>query len=148
MKAQVLITSTSASSALEVISMPRSNTLPSMISASTRFFAQPRLIIPPLAALVAVVAGPSPAWSEELPPTRQPLQKTCSLVSLSCYLQIGVAVGDDLAVLANLHGFTIEHAHAEAVTAEFDCSIGRRNPPFKCRLGGIVVNRYLHVSPF
>src|SRR5437763_13186421 len=46
MKAQVLITSTSASSALEVISMPRSNTLPSMISASTRFFAQPRLIIP------------------------------------------------------------------------------------------------------
>jgi len=26
--------------------MPRSNTLPSMISASTRFLAQPRLIIP------------------------------------------------------------------------------------------------------
>src|SRR5213076_2200453 len=102
----------------------------------------------PLAAVVAVVAGASPAWSEELRPTRRPLQKNCSLVSLGCYLQIGVAVGDDLAVLANLHGFTIEHAHAEAVTAEFDCSIGRRNPPFKCRLGGIVVNRYLHVSPF
>src|SRR5207244_6150451 len=48
-KAQVLITSTSASSALEVISIPRSNTLPSMISASTRFLAQPRLIIPTFA---------------------------------------------------------------------------------------------------
>src|SRR6476469_328091 len=46
MKAQVLTTSTSASSAFGVICMPRSSTLPSMISASTRFFAQPRLIIP------------------------------------------------------------------------------------------------------
>src|SRR3712207_2427415 len=46
MKAQVLITSTSASSARAVISIPRCKTLPSMISASTRFFAQPRLIMP------------------------------------------------------------------------------------------------------
>src|SRR6476659_5906083 len=97
---------------------------------------------------MAVVAGVSPAGSEELPPTRRPLQKNCSLVSLSRYLQIGVAVGDDLAVLANLHGFAIEHAHAEPVTAEYDRSVGRRNPPFKCRFGGIVVNRYLHVSLF
>src|ERR1041385_2272578 len=46
MNAQVLITKTSASFALEVISIPRSSTLPSMISASTRFLAQPRLIMP------------------------------------------------------------------------------------------------------
>src|SRR3984893_4081887 len=44
--AQVFTTSTSASSALDVISIPRSNTLPSMISASTRFLAQPKLIMP------------------------------------------------------------------------------------------------------
>src|SRR6476659_11082655 len=45
-KAQVFTTRTSASSGCDVISIPRSNTLPSMISASTRFLAQPRLIIP------------------------------------------------------------------------------------------------------
>src|SRR5438477_137737 len=49
MNAQVLITSTSASSALEAISIPRSRTLPSMISASTKFLAQPKLIIPAFA---------------------------------------------------------------------------------------------------
>src|SRR5215813_13838292 len=48
MKAQVLTTSTSASSAHDVISIPRCKTLPSMISASTRFLAQPRLIMPTL----------------------------------------------------------------------------------------------------
>src|SRR4030095_12706615 len=45
-KAQVFTTATAASSGCEVICIPRSNTLPSMISASTRFLAQPRLIIP------------------------------------------------------------------------------------------------------
>src|ERR1051326_2851424 len=45
-KAQVLTTSTSASSARDVMSIPCCKTLPSMISASTRFLAQPRLIMP------------------------------------------------------------------------------------------------------
>src|ERR1041384_5174278 len=58
MNAQVLTTRTSASSAREVISMPRCNTLPSMISASTRFFAQPRLIMPTFAgAVVSTLMG-------------------------------------------------------------------------------------------
>src|SRR6478752_3232871 len=46
MNAQVLTMSTSASSASLVISMPWASTPPSMISASTRFFAQPREIMP------------------------------------------------------------------------------------------------------
>src|SRR4051794_10650791 len=46
MNAHVFTTNTSASSALAVISMPLRTTLPSMISASTRFLAQPRLIMP------------------------------------------------------------------------------------------------------
>ena len=46
MKAHVFTTRTSASSADDVISMPRAKTLPSMISASTKFLAQPRLIMP------------------------------------------------------------------------------------------------------
>src|SRR5437588_9775081 len=46
MNAQVLTTSTSASSAREVMFIPDRRTLPSMISASTRFLAQPRLIMP------------------------------------------------------------------------------------------------------
>src|SRR5260370_14465260 len=46
MNAQVLTTSTSASSAREVIVSQDRRTLPSMIYASTRFLAQPRLIMP------------------------------------------------------------------------------------------------------
>ena len=46
MNAHVLTTKTSASSARDVISIPHCSTLPSMISASTRFLAQPRLIMP------------------------------------------------------------------------------------------------------
>src|SRR6266536_79230 len=46
MNAQVFTTKTSASSGRDVISIPRCKTLPSMISASTRFLAQPRLIMP------------------------------------------------------------------------------------------------------
>ena len=49
MNAQVFTTRTSASSARDVISIPRCKTLPSMISASTRFLAQPRLIMPTFA---------------------------------------------------------------------------------------------------
>src|SRR5436305_13607698 len=45
MKAHVFATRTSASSADDVISNPWANTLPSVISASTSFLAQPRLIM-------------------------------------------------------------------------------------------------------
>src|SRR5436190_22028890 len=61
MKAHVLTTSTSASSESEVIYMPCCKTLPSMISASTRFFAQPRLIMPTFG-LPATKEGPV-AWT-------------------------------------------------------------------------------------
>src|SRR2546425_3842204 len=46
MKEQVLTITTSASSALLVISTPSFRSVPSMISASTRFLAQPREIKP------------------------------------------------------------------------------------------------------
>src|SRR2546430_6419214 len=45
MNAHVFTTRTSASSARELIFIPHFRTLPSMISASTRFLAQPRLIM-------------------------------------------------------------------------------------------------------
>src|SRR5438105_2725462 len=58
MNAQVLTTSTSASSASAVICIPLCKTLPSMISASTKFFAQPRLIMPTFGGdAVSVIIG-------------------------------------------------------------------------------------------
>src|SRR2546430_16626905 len=45
MNEHVLTTRTSASSAREVTFIPHFRTLPSMISASTRFLAQPRLVM-------------------------------------------------------------------------------------------------------
>src|SRR2546430_8871149 len=59
MNAQVLTTRTSASSGRDVISIPRCKTLPSMISASTRFLAQPRLIMPTFVARCRRVNGSS-----------------------------------------------------------------------------------------
>ena len=55
--AQVLTTRTSASSGRDVISIPRCKTLPSMTSASTRFLAQPRLIMPTLVRRCRAVIG-------------------------------------------------------------------------------------------
>src|SRR5438270_848938 len=62
MNAHVFTTSTSASSASAVICIPLCKTLPSMISASTRFFAQPRLIMPTFGGdAVSVIIGLSRA---------------------------------------------------------------------------------------
>src|SRR5207244_13186330 len=60
--------------------------------------------------------------------------------------QITVAVGDDLAVLTDLNGVAIEHGDAEAATAKFHRAIRRRDPAFKWRLGGIIIDCYSHIG--
>src|SRR6266513_2331459 len=109
MNAQVLITSTSASSAREVISIPRSKTLPSMISASTRFLAQPRLIMPTLVLIFR-------------------MRERCLLNG-----DFTVTFADWLAVFANLDRLAVEHAHCDMLATKFDRPIRRRNPAFVFR---------------
>src|SRR5580698_3758672 len=65
MKAQVLTMRTSASSASAVISMPWARTPPNMTSASTRFLAQPRLIMPTFF-LAAGTVGEAAAGMKEV----------------------------------------------------------------------------------
>src|SRR5207244_12247508 len=105
MNAQVLITRTSASSAREVISIPRASTLPSMISASTRFLAQPRLIIPTLVLIDTRFdnCGPKPLLDGD----------------------IVVVFGHDLAVLFDLNGVAIEHPNGDVLPAKFHRAVGR-----------------------
>src|SRR5205085_8359866 len=103
MNAQVFTTRTSASSADDVISMPRARTLPSMISASTRFFAQPRLIMPTFVLI---------AWNETEPP-------------MLLDRDVVVAAGNRLAVFLNLNCFAIQNADRDFLAAEFHRPVRR-----------------------
>src|ERR1700730_223668 len=117
MNAHVLMTRTSASSALVVISMPCCKTLPSMISASTRFLAQPRLIMP----IFALMFLETPA-------------------STLLDRDVGVVLGYELAIFPDLNGVTIEHSHGDMLTVKFHRPIGWRNPAFESRFPLLVVH--------
>src|SRR5438128_3857647 len=95
MNAHVFITRTSASCALAVISIPCCKTLPSMISASTRFLAQPRLIIPTF----VLIFG-----------------KTRHAALFDG--DVGVALGDQFSVFLDLDSVAIEDAHDNMFSAE------------------------------
>src|SRR5438132_5448822 len=123
MNAHVLTTSTSASSALAVISMPCCKTLPSMISASTRFLAQPRLIIPTFV-----------------------LMRIESLAAALFHGDFGVTFSDRLAVLFDLNRVAIEDAHREMLSVEFYRAVCRRNPTLERRGQGLVIHHHLNIS--
>src|SRR5947207_2286435 len=119
--AQVLMTSTSASSARDVISIPRCKTLPSMISASTRFFAQPRLIMPTLVLI---------------------LRKRRGLLDSD----VGVGLGQRFAIFPDLDCFAVQDPDRDMLAAEFDNAIGRRNPTPVSRRRRSIIHNYLDVG--
>src|SRR5215211_1148103 len=125
-KAQVLTTSTSASSARDVISIPRCKTLPSMTSASTRFLAQPRLIMPTFgfretsAFMLIFIFYPERPTSNAHRFTAKlsALSAECWALSVRCFLNpsqlsidryVLVVFLQRLSVLGDLNGFRIEH---------------------------------------
>src|SRR5207248_7804354 len=110
MNAQVLTTSTSASSAREVIFIPDRRTLPSMISASTRFLAHPRLIMP------TFMRRP---WSA----ANVAASTTVGFMAKLLNRDFAVAFAQRFAILANLNRLAIEHAHGNVLTAELHRSI-------------------------
>src|SRR5947208_9147288 len=107
MNAQVFTTRTSASSASEVICIPRASTLPSMISASTRFLAQPRLIMP---TVVRPAAG-------------EVLFKS----------DIGIARHEGRSVFHDLHRSTLEQLHPQSPPTERERRIRWVEPAVKGR---------------
>src|SRR3954470_22852835 len=124
MKAQVLITSTSASSARAVTCIPCCRTLPSMISASTRFLAQPRLIIP-TTGFEPVTPGPgtSADWTATL---FEP--------------HVAIATSDHFAVLPDFDIRRIEHFNRDPLPAELDGTRVHVNPAFKRRTTAFAVD--------
>src|ERR1700675_4220862 len=114
MNAQVLMTSTSASSARAVISIRRSRTLPSMISASTRFFAQPRLIIPTFVA--SRFAPPEGAGATLFDG------------------DIGIVLGKGLAILSDLDCIPVKDTNGKMLAAQHHWAIGGIYPAINRRL--------------
>src|SRR5438874_1080801 len=134
MNAQVLTTSTSASSAREVIFIPHRRTLPSMISASTRFLAQPRLIMPTFVrygcnggrvvrigdgfagnTLIRLSLGAG-SVAAEAAFSRIETEKLIDGYVL-------VVLFKRLAILLDLNGVAIENAHGDMLPAKFNCTI-------------------------
>src|SRR5258705_12092388 len=125
MKAQVLITSTSASSGHDVISIPRCKTLPSMISASTRFLAQPRLIMPTLVRCAgSVLQGAADTAATT----------GGEFMTASVNRYVFVVIFQRLAIFCDLNGIRIENADRDMLAAEFNRAVSRRNPTLE---GGI-----------
>ena len=82
----------------DVISIPRCKTLPSIISASTRFFAQPKLIMPTFVLI---------------------LRKQRGLLDGD----VGVSLSQCLAIFPDLNRFAIDDPDSDTLAAEFDRSI-------------------------
>src|SRR5207244_11332583 len=126
MNAQVFTTRTSASSGRDVISIPRCKTLPSMISASTRFLAQPRLIMPTFGfratpfPFVFISAFDVRRWTLGvfLGPFR--------LLSVDGY--VFVAFFQRLAVFCDRNGLRIENPNVYMLTAKVYRAVSRRQP--------------------
>src|SRR5205809_2491305 len=146
MKAQVLTTSTSASSAHEVISIPRCKTLPSMTSASTRFLAQPRLIMPTLTRfrgmLVACLLCFAGEFEAGTAATTDEFMRVRSVDRhvLVVFLQ-------SLSVFCDLNGFRIKNPNRHVLTVKFNRTISRGDPSFERSLS-VVAECYPHVSSF
>src|SRR5271165_605052 len=134
--AQVLIITTSASSAFAVTSIPCAKISPSIISASTRFLAQPRLIIPTFNA----DTGDKTSVADRGRLIESTLQ--------SIDHDIVGAARDKLAVLSHFYGAFFRDVHPETLPLDNDWATVRSGLPLKHGLSPLLILRYLDVSPF
>src|SRR5436190_17454856 len=129
MNAHVLTTSTSASSGHDVISIPCCKTLPTMISASTRFLAQPRLIMPTLVrccdARIARCAGSVLQVAADTAATTGG-----EFMAASVNRYVFVVIFQRLAIFCNLTAIRIEKTNRDMLTSEFNRTVSCGNPPF------------------
>src|SRR6266480_2857167 len=141
MNAQVLTTRTSASSGRDVISIPRCKTLPSMISASTRFLAQPRLIMPTFVARCRRVNGSSFATETAAATARE---LTTSLIDRHVF----VVLFQRFAVFRDLNGVRIQNPNRNVLAAKFNRTVSRRNPALERGLALFITHNNPHVRSF
>src|SRR5436190_4552689 len=121
MNAHVLITRTSASSGRDVISIPCCKTLPSRISASTRFLAQPRLIMP---IFVRCSSGNDSPFAPNAFGATTGGEFMTALVNRYVF----VVIFQRLAIFCDLNGVRIENTDRNMLTAEFNSAVSWRNP--------------------
>src|SRR6266487_4340929 len=144
MNAQVLTTRTSASSRRDVISIPRCKTLPSMISASTRFLAQPRLIMPTFVARCRRVNGSSFATETPKAFGAKPRELTTSLIDRHVF----VVLFQRFAVFRDLNGVRIQNTNRDVLAAKFNRTVSRRNPALERGLALFITHNNPHVRSF
>src|SRR6266478_6367113 len=146
MKAHVLTTSTSASSGRDVISIPRCKTLPSMISASTRFLAQPRLIMPTFG--FQATRFPS-VFISAFDVRRWTLGVFLGLFRVpSVHRHVCVIFFQSFAVFRDCNGLGIENPNRHVLTAKFNRAISRRHPTFERGLAVLIAYGHSHVRSF
>src|SRR5213594_3145090 len=141
MNAQVLTTRTSASSGRDVISIPRCKTLPSMISASTRFLAQPRLIMPTFVARCRRVNGSSFATETAAATARE---LTTSLIDRHVF----VVLFQRFAVFRDLNSVRIQNPNRNVLAAKFNRRVSRRNPALERGLALFITHNNPHIRSF
>lgn len=96
-----------------------------MISASTRFLAQPRLIIPTFVRCSGRrVACSGPTLAAD---TAAATEELSSLIAAGKLFNgdVGVVFFHELAVFLDLNGISIKHPHRDMLTAKFHRAIGR-----------------------
>src|SRR5271165_981689 len=134
--AQVLTITTSASSASAVTSMPLATISPSITSASTRFFAQPRLIIPTLTADGG--CNKSAADNKRLLGSMDPIRSVDD--------DIIRPARNELAVFPNLDCRFVNYVDPESFPFDDDRLAVRPGVSFKYRLGSLFILGHLYVS--
>src|SRR6266403_5428702 len=162
MNAHVLTIKTSASSGRDVISIPRCRTLPNMISASTRFFAQPRLIMPTFglvakSLLIFIFYGKRTSNVQHRTPNTQlsafgveywALSVGRFLIAALIHRHVLIAHFQRLAVFRDLNGVRIENTNRDMLTAKLNGAVSRRNPPFESGLPFRVAHSHPNVGSF
>src|ERR1700759_5299660 len=129
--------STSASSASAVTSMPCATTSPSIISASTRFLAHPRLIIPTF----TTEGGRRTSAADS-----GRLHSSVKLIQSVDHYITGVT-GDKLPVLSNLNRPFIPGVNPESLPLDDNGSAVRRRKSLIHGLSSLFVLRHFNVSP-
>src|SRR6266700_3646192 len=110
-----------------------------MISASTRFLAQPRLIIPTFVRRSSgrVASGPTLAAD-----TAAATEELSSLIAAAGLFNgdVVVVVFQGFPVFLDLHGISVKDPHRDMLTAKLHRAIGRRDPAFEGRFQLLIVH--------
>src|SRR2546430_11150001 len=112
-----------------------------MISASTRFLAQPRLIMPTFVARCRRVNGSSFATETAAATARE-------LTTSSIDRHVFVVLFQRFAVFRDLNGVRIQNTNRDVLAAKFNRTVSRRNPALERGLPVRIAHSHPNVGSF